>query len=294
VVTFRRRTFGGDRSHSVICTSSFEHTGGVPEDRSELEAAIEDLYDAFAGYPRPPWFEGCGCCWGDGDAEPITDGNGHRGTVRVPSPGGSRPLRALTAEELSNVAAEVPLTAGTLDVLKHYLPRILEIAVGEGFDWPDLEIVLSRLNDDERVGSVPWTSWPEHEAEAIRAFLHALWRTALATDGDEYTVDGPLCGIGTVDPDIDWYLDEWLRFESPNAALNLERFLQLNLGWIMRGRLWNAYWDRKHAPARQNLNRIISRLRSPATKDAVAAAADRARTDGERDALTEVFLRWLP
>lgn len=262
--------------------------------RAELATAIDALYDAFAGYLRPPWFEGCECCWGGPGSAPITDSNGHLGTVGVPSPGGTRPLRDLAADELSNVAAEVPLTAGTLEVLKHYLPRILEIAAGEGFDWPDLEIVLSRLNDDERVGSAPWTTWPEHEREAIRTFLHALWRTALATDGDEYTVDSALCGIGTIDPDIDWYLDEWLRFERPSAALNFERFLQLNLARIMRGRLWSAYWDREYAPSRQNLEHIITWLRAPATKDAVAAAADRARTEREREALTESYLRWLP
>lgn len=133
-----------------------------------------------------------------------------------------------------------------------------------------------------------------YEVQAVREYLHALWRAALATDGDEYAVDTPLCGIGTVDPDVDWYLDEWLRFETPASALNLERFLQLNAGRLARGQLWNAYWDRENPPARANLQRIVSWLGERSTKDAVAAAADRARSSAERDALTESFLRWLP
>jgi hypothetical protein len=38
---------------------------------------------------------------------------------------------------------------------------------------------------------------------------------------------------------------------------------------------------------------VLAWLREPATKDAIAAAADRARTPAEREALEESYLRWL-
>jgi hypothetical protein len=231
----------------------------------------------------------CACCW---PGEPVPD---DAANVVVPAPGGDRPLRALTADELGNVAGEVLTTAGSLDVVRHYLPRILEIAAGGGFDWPDLEVVFGRLTYGPLIGGPSWTGWPAPEQDAVRRFLHAFWRERLATAGD-VDDDGAgeaLCAVGLVDPDIEWYLDTWLRFDHPHAAGNLQRFLILNASARHRGRLSDVFWSTDNPPAPENLRRVVAWTRAPATRDAVARAADRARTAAERESLEEIYLRWL-
>ena len=90
----------------------------------ELEDAINGLYATFRAYRRPGSFAGCSCCW---EGTPIEGGGG---TVAVVSPGGNRPLRDLASDELAQVAHEVPTQGGTLELQKHYLPRVLEVAAG--------------------------------------------------------------------------------------------------------------------------------------------------------------------
>jgi hypothetical protein len=259
------------------------------ETQAELRAAIDGLYTAFAGYPRPGSFEACACCW---PGEPVP---GDAARVVVPAPGGDRPLRQLTADELGFLAGKVLTTGGTLDVLRHYLPRLLELVVGEGFAWPDLEAVFGRLAYGPLIGGPSWTGWPAPEQDAVRRFLHAFWPQRLATgrDVDDDGAGEALCAIGLVDPDIGWYLDKWLRFDHPHAAGNLQRFLILNASARHRGRLSDAFWSTDRAPAPENQRRVVAWTRAPATRDAVAAAADRARTPAERDALDEIYLRWL-
>jgi hypothetical protein len=160
------------------------------------------------------------------------------------------------ADELGEVASSVPLTAGTVAVFKHYLPRLLEITVGPGFEWPDIEVVFSHLNYE-----TTWTSWPDDERKALRAFFHAFWLERLDSDPDAgtgVTLDGALCAIGCADPEIDWYLEAWLRSESPHATAHLERFLLENAHQLARGRLANAFWTTDYGPARANQGRIIA------------------------------------
>jgi len=240
------------------------------ETRAELQTAIDTLYTAFAGYIRPPTFVGCVCCW---DGPELPDGHSRA----VPSPGGSRPLRSLNAPELADVASQVPHLGGSIELLKHYLPRILEICgVGGGFEWPDFEVVAGHLP----------TTGPDHEIAAIRGFLRALWRDRLTADVDTWAVDEALCAAGLADPDIDWYLATWLRFEHVNAAAHLERLLA-------GGAFANAFWDTDRPPAPENRQRVVAWTQAESTLAAVAAAADRARTPAERESLEECYLRWL-
>jgi hypothetical protein len=273
-------------------TSTGSESGADTE--AELQAAIDGLYDAFAGHRRPGSFLGCACCW---SGEPTGPGDGQ---VVVAAPGGDRPLRELTADELADLVTETPPGTNALAVLRHYLPRLFEIVAGDdGFGWPDLEIVVGRLAQRHALDGTVWTEWPAPEQGAIRRFLHALWSHRLATPDDDdpgsvaHLVDDTLCAIGRVDPDIDGYLDEWLRFATPAAALHLHRFLIENAAPLHRGRLLDAHWSTDVPPAPENQRRVMAWLRSPGTKDAVAAAADRARTPAEREALEESYLRWL-
>jgi hypothetical protein len=63
---------------------------------------------------------------------------------------------------------------------------------------------------------------------------------------------------------------------------------------IWKGKLYNAYWQYDRSPSRENIARIGEWVGAGATRATIAAAADRARSPLERDALTEIYLRWLP
>jgi hypothetical protein len=112
-------------------------------------------------------------------------------------------------------------------------------------------------------------------------------------DEDGAAVDEALCVVASVDPDIDRYLGTWLDFSHPQAALNLQRFLMLNVGSLAKGKLYNSGWSRSGPLVAENRRRIVAWIKVDTTRDAVAAAADRARTPAERDALEECYLRWL-
>lgn len=258
---------------------------------TELATAIDALYEAFNSYARPERFEACACCW---DGEPIGDPPGPhmRGRVLALAPGGSRPVGELRPEEVGSIIDSVPLTSGSLKLLKHYLPRILEIVAGEGLDWPSIEIAFYRLNDGPDVSSMPWTQWPSGEREALRSFFHALWIDRLgAVHEDEHAVDDALCAIGVIEPDFEWYLAEWLKFEQPAAATNLLRFLEVNADDMVKGRLWNAFWEHQW-PADANLRKVLAWVNGDATRQAVEGAMRSARTIDESSALASIAERW--
>jgi hypothetical protein len=225
--------------------------------RDELRDAVGGVYRAFADYARPGFFEGCACCW---DGEPLDAGRGRngRGSVRVVAPGGDAALTAVPADALANVAAEVPLTAGSLDVLKHYLPRILELSADEAPRWPGIEIVFSRLNDGPEVGSSPWTQWPEQERAALQRFFHALWLDRIeGIDGDSgHRVDDVLCANGTVDPSNDWNHTTWSASKSAAAKANLRALIALNSDDLANGDLSNPFWDAP-PPAHANKAAVV-------------------------------------
>lgn len=63
------------------------------------------------------------------------------GTVRIWAPGGRRARRVLDVEELSEVAANVPHLGGGVEVLRHYLPGLLEIDEVRASGGPDADFV---------------------------------------------------------------------------------------------------------------------------------------------------------
>jgi hypothetical protein len=67
------------------------------------------------------------------------------GRCASPVRSGQSSPRDASADELCEVADLVPHLGGDVDVLRHYLPRLLEIAVTTGFDWPDVEPLVHRL-----------------------------------------------------------------------------------------------------------------------------------------------------
>ncbi|HEX2039568.1 MAG TPA: hypothetical protein VHF47_07530 [Acidimicrobiales bacterium] len=219
-----------------------------------LDEAIEDLYVAFARYERPTWLVGCDCCW---EGEPSDDRPGY---VRVCPPGGTQPLREVCFEELEQLATDATGDdAGRL----HYVPRILELLAADSFDEP--AVVLDRLVDTP-------------EKKAIGRFLDAWWDDVLTRAPGDDRAGQALEAIERIDPDAEPKLARWAAFPHPNAAGHLLDFLERRAVPLALGKL-DA--------------RLAAWVRSEPLRSAVAVAADRARTPAEREALDELWLRWL-
>ncbi len=247
---------------------------------SEFERARDALYRVFQRYERPEWFTGCGCCWNSRDVLPGDHYQG--GDVRVRAPGGNRPVRELAMEELCEVAENVPHLGGGVDVFRHYLPRLLDLALTAGFDWTDPEAVVARIAYGPELGSAPWWTWPPDEQEAISRFFEAVWAHNLRQpDG---CVDTLLCCVGTTVADVSSYLDKWLAFDEPFAARHLAAFLVWN-DELRSGQLSNPFWGPDNARAVDNMRLVVRWANSAQTLMAVRRALDGPAADEELTAL---------
>ncbi len=228
----------------------------------DLTAAIDVLYEAFASYPRPSTFLACGCCWQGREVPGGHWNNTRRPLVEVDAPGGDLPLREVPAsEELAELGTDVPLTGGDLALFKHYLPRLCEIIVGDGFDdeWPLLPLIGSRLSCGPDVGCEPWWNWPRHEQAAMQLFLDAVWQTARRGTLEE--ADDTLCTIGLAVLDFGPYLDTWLADPDATAAGNLQRYVTETTA-VSAGHRENVlwWWTPDHEPGGTNLAKLIGWL----------------------------------
>jgi hypothetical protein len=171
-----------------------------------VSEALDHLYRVFARYPRPKTFVACGCCFDGVEIEPTGWNGTSRPIARATSPGGSRPLRELTGDDLEGFIGDVPLTSGDTALLKHYLPRAFELALqDEPFDYPSNVCRTITWSDPPRV--VPWTEWPREEQHAITAFMLAAW-TEHSTVKSSHASDVLECVIYTAH-EMQPFLDVW-------------------------------------------------------------------------------------
>jgi len=129
--------------------STLLHVDSHPVDRS-LEDAIDRLYVIFFGYSVPAEVE----------MSDRRDPEEELGALR------RFPLRSVPATGIDNYAEHALTTVGDVNLLKHALPRLLELTACEAL-LTDAETVLSKLE----LGG--WRAWPEAERLAILAFLQA-------------------------------------------------------------------------------------------------------------------------
>lgn len=158
------------------------HAGGV-------QSEIEDVYRVFASYPRPARVEGCQHCVTEKDHEDLL----------------GAPLRQLDAERLRRFSHKALNTWGDVDDLRHFLPRLLELALrGDG----DLHGLFAKLRQ------AGWTDWPEDERDALRACLSVWWEDGLSS-GER--PDVPLETLAEAGDDLGPYLESWWGRSTPQA-----------------------------------------------------------------------------
>lgn len=149
-----------------------------------LEQSVEYLYETFSTYPLVPKMSGCPCCVSETDKE-----NLH-----------IRPLRDLEEHDLLRYVFKALTTWGNVDDFKHFLPRILEIYAKGGF-IAYTDTLLGKLEYGK------FGTWPEHEREAVEAFLWQWWQHCIETqphfDHETFT------GIYKITGDLDRMLKYW-------------------------------------------------------------------------------------
>lgn len=163
----------------------------------ELQHAIEAVYRVFARYPHPADLR-------------IAD---YRNPEKVKQGLASAPLRALGGAELGRYAGWAITTVGGPDEYRHFLPRILELALART-RWLGTApwLIASKLNYGN------WRIWPEDEQRALEGFFTAAWA---ATVADHFEYPDWFEAIVHLDLDMDRVLEIWLSSDSPYAMIKL-------------------------------------------------------------------------
>ncbi|WP_181774873.1 hypothetical protein [Amycolatopsis pittospori] len=214
---------------------------------TSLEDAVDRLYAVFASERRPKRIDHCSHCVPDAEIK------------RMLAPG---PVREIPVDALRGYVAGAPVDAGTVDDYRYFLPRILHIAVTEGFLLCDLDFVL------RRVASAGLRDWPAAERDAVSGLAHALWRRTLASpDVEAEPVLGAIAELGE---DLGPYLTEWEAALTEHAgATRLLEFMRQCYGWLEpRRRLWVPGWPTAAAAT------VEAWLSGPGATTAVTAAAE--------------------
>jgi hypothetical protein len=196
-----------------------------------LRDAIEGLYELFAKYPLPAYTNPCRCCHTSDDEASLR----------------ARPLRELEAKQLDKYADDALLIWGDVNVFKHLLPRVFELAVtipDAAHAFPNHEIVFGKFRYGE------WRMWPKEEQAAVERFLHAVWREVLnspSPEGSFTDTESWLCSIGQCEDDLSPYLDQWVEDDSLSACLELSSFLLSSAVTRTDGRGRNPFWETRDA-----------------------------------------------
>jgi hypothetical protein len=229
-----------------------------------LTEAIDRLYVAFAAETKPADIHACPCCVSREQVAALL---------------GPEDLRALPAETVADYASHAITTVGSASDFRYFLPRLLQLAVTEGFDWPDLEIAVGRLR------LAGWTGWEPDQQRAVRDVLRALWDQTLRQHPVSPDADTVLCAIGNAEDDLTPYLAAWAFLLRTGDAAPAEHLSDL-LNWSARvengrWRLRNAFWNRRDG-------QVSEWLAAGSTRAAVLAGFDAATSEPALTALADI------
>ncbi|MER8731288.1 hypothetical protein NKH28_15835 [Mesorhizobium sp. M1227] len=181
---------------------------------SELAYAVERVYAAFASYPSPRHLHGSPYK----DLESI-----FRGVS-------SGPLRELSGENLGAYAGSAIWTVGDVDDYRHFLPRVLELAIqGEPSMGFDANVIAAKL---ERTS---WRDWPLEEQQAVEELFQAAWRKAMTMHPDEGNAVPWLEGIVLAGMDVAAALAAWHDSPYPEAMLHCADLITGNIKTLDKG-----------------------------------------------------------
>lgn len=204
-----------------------------PDSKTELVEAVRELYRVFRPYRTRRHPEGCTCCVSDEDNRRLM----------------AKPLEELTAEDLDRYSMKALTTWGEVEDLKHFLPRLLELALVDDYNGFQVEVLFGKL----RLGK--WQSWPVSEQEAVTLYFHAIWKLCLESESGTDFLDDILCALGCADCNLAPFLHMWVECHSQLGYTHLLQFLDKNASAALKRRsLSNGFWSDSEVQMRQVLD----------------------------------------
>lgn len=205
-----------------------------------IRLAIERSYAVFAAYRVPRSFA----------ASPLQDGD------KMFRPLTGRPLSALSENDLGAYAFSALTTAGNDRDYRHFLPRILDLALR-----PNSQPGLSPVVIAGKLDYCGWRAWPSNEIDCIESFFALAWAFALSSPPDLTEAPDWLAGIARAQMDLDGALKTWEVAKSQWAWLNLARFvLDRPKKFRETGFVCGGYWSEVDQAA---VEKVSLWLRSP-------------------------------
>ena len=219
------------------------------------QSAIDRLYEVFPGTLTEP-VEGCPCCITSSELELLS----------------TTPLRSLSAKALEPYASSALLTVGSVEDLRYFWPRLVELSVQDAF-FSDREIVFSKLRHGD------WRTWPESEQRATEAFITAVLSDMATRAYEGSEVDEWVCAFSLALGDVTPHMEPLLA-GTRAAAESLYAFHAWNARQLARGRLGNAFWgDHSRAEAA-----VVAWFRRPEVDAAITRAYGRHHTESDAPA----------
>ncbi|MBL0374380.1 hypothetical protein JJB09_20410 [Rhizobium sp. KVB221] len=170
-----------------------------------LADALADLYAVFSAYPVPTQLH----------ASPLRD------TAKILAHLISAPLKELSANALGRFASHAITTVGDVDDYKHFLPRIIHLAVVGAEGEPGLDPTLIA----EKLLYANWPGWPEAERVTIIAVVEAAWARLRFFHPDERDAEDWLCATALLGLSVVPKLTVWLDDQAPGSAAQFAQFV---------------------------------------------------------------------
>jgi hypothetical protein len=170
-------------------------------DSHPLNRLLHKAYEAFAQYPRPQVLH----------ASPIRD------PKKLLKQLTSKRLRLLDVEDVQEYASAALTTVGTAEDYKHFLPRLLDLAVESGVVEP--QTIALKLNYAD------WRAWPKNEQQTLEDIFLRAGVDAFKQHTDDDLAARWLASLAILNIDLDRLRAEVITFNTDCCALQLADLL---------------------------------------------------------------------
>lgn len=121
-----------------------------------------------------------------------------------------------------------------------------------------------------------WRTWPVDQQSAVLRLFHAAFDAMLEKHPDEWASNGAewFCGTATLDEPVTPPFQRWRSSTSPNAALNMARFILSESKHLHKhGEVRGFFWEEVSEEARREVAKLLLEERTIAFLESAAEQA---------------------